>query len=88
MRGHAIRVLVLVIIFTTFLAPAGGNLTALDQEPRLVMEIHIQRDGDALWNLSMRFNLSSRNETAAFNRLAERFKSGDANFGFSINTFR
>ncbi|MFB6253886.1 MAG: helix-turn-helix transcriptional regulator [Halobacteriaceae archaeon] len=88
MRGHAIRVLLLILIFPAFLVPAGGNLSAVDQEPRLVIEIHIQQDGDALWNISMHFNLSSRNETAAFDRLAKRFKSGEANFGFSINTFR
>jgi hypothetical protein len=49
--------------------------------------IELQPDGDAHWNISARYALEDANDSAAFTRLAERFKARETDNGFSLDVF-
>ncbi|WP_135827468.1 helix-turn-helix transcriptional regulator [Halorussus halobius] len=51
------------------------------------MYVTVRENGDARWNVTARFALEDGNETAAFRELAQEYKGGNANVGFTRDTF-
>ena len=55
-----------------------------------VTEIYLAPDpgGDARWTVSLRYNLSSEADRAAFDRYGRAFEAGDAGVGLDVDFFR
>jgi hypothetical protein len=51
------------------------------------MYVSIREDGNARWNVTARFVLRDDNETEAFRRLADEYRNGNADVGFTRETF-
>ena len=51
------------------------------------IEIELEQNGDAHWNVTTRFPLSNENETEAFRQVAEDFESGGLDTEFSTDIF-
>jgi hypothetical protein len=66
-----------------------GPSTARIDSPNLT-EIHVAPDpgGDARWAVSVRYDLSSETDRAAFDRYGRRFEAGDADVGLDADFFR
>ncbi|SEH38401.1 hypothetical protein SAMN05192561_101362 [Halopenitus malekzadehii] len=62
------------------------QIADLDVRSRTVFEIDLQSDRDARWTVTVRYVLTDDNETAAFERIAGRFGSGDV--GPSADLYR
>lgn len=82
--------------------PSTDGSTASADRPALVgpspariaspnlTEIHVAPDpgGDARWSVSVRYDLSSETDRAAFDRYGRRFEAGDADVGLDADFFR
>lgn len=88
MRCAALLVAFLVVACT--LSGVAGA-TAPPPEiggPSTEFHVHLEPDGDARWEVEMTYQLDSENETAAFQRFADRFKAGEVNATPDIAFFR
>ena len=67
-------------------ADAGGAMqTTATPEPvaeNTTFTLQLQPDGDARWTITDRYALTDRNETAAFEGLAQRFVDGESEIGW------
>jgi len=94
MRQAALLVALLCVVAVPVAGAVGatGGLSAVQQDGPArngtEITINLQPDGDARWNVSARYQLDDENDTAAFGRVAEQFKSGETDNGFSIDVFR
>ena len=64
-----------------------GNATNVSVEDGTTMRIALRENGNAHWHVSTQFRLEDANETAAFERLAQEYRKGRADAGFSRETF-
>ncbi|WP_232686584.1 helix-turn-helix transcriptional regulator [Halobacterium zhouii] len=96
MRQVALLVAVVCVLAAPVVAAAdptsGQAARTLDLQESPDQEgvditIQLQPDGDARWNISARYALETANDSAAFARLAEQFKAGETNTGFSVGVF-
>jgi len=51
--------------------------TAGDSSVTQTLVVDLQRNGDARWTITKTFNITSRNDTDSFQRIAESFESGE-----------
>ena len=86
MRRTALVVSLVVLLLVPSMAatPVG----AAPQHDETVIEIQIQSNGDAVWTVSMRYNLTDENETAAFERIRSEYEAGTTDAGPSADLFR
>jgi len=79
-----------VVLALLLVLPLGavGPAAATPSHDGTTIEIEIQPNGDAVWTVAARYNLSTANDTAAFERLRSEFETGDANVGLSADLFR
>ncbi|WP_232703088.1 DUF7345 domain-containing protein [Halobacterium wangiae] len=94
MRQAALLVALVCVVAVPVAGAVGatGGQSAVQQDDLVTngteISIHLQPNGDARWNVSARYELDDENDTAAFGRVAERFKAGETDNGFSIGVFR
>jgi hypothetical protein len=67
-----------VLLGLVVAAGAAGPAAAQDGGEATVMHVSLQPSGDAQWTVSVRFVLEDQNETAAFDRLADEFVTGES----------
>jgi hypothetical protein len=81
MRSAAALLVVLALVASVLSGAAVAQSDA--PEPGgVTIDVHVQENGDARWNVSTRFALDTANETAAFERLAEDVEDGGDVPGF------
>ncbi len=73
--------LVLPLVSTV---PAAGTPT----HAGTTIDIQVQPDGDAVWTVQAQYNLTTANDTAAFERLRTEFEAGESQVGLSADLFR
>ena len=69
---------------TTSVNDTASNATVHDSTE---MYVSIRENGNARWNVTARFVLRDHNETEAFRRLADEYRNGNADVGFTRKTF-
>lgn len=86
MRRSALVVTLAVLLVLPLVTtvPAGAAPT----HAGTAIEIQVQPDGDADWTVEARYNLTTENDTAAFERLRAEFEAGESESGFSADLFR
>lgn len=67
-----------VLLGLVVVAGAAGPAAAQVDSESTVMQVSLQPSGDAQWTVSVRFVLEDENETAAFDRLADEFVTGES----------
>jgi hypothetical protein len=79
-----------LLILLAALSPGVGPATAAapDAAGGTTMTVAVQDDGDARWNVTMRFPLGDENETVAFRDLAAAYENGSARVGPGVATFQ
>lgn len=84
------RSLLAVGLVALLVAPllAGGTAGATPTHDETLIEIDIRPSGDAVWTVSAEYNLSSPNDTAAFERLRSEYEAGASDTGVSADVFR
>ena len=94
MRQAALLVALVCVIAVPAAGAVGatGGQSAVQQDDLTKngthVSIQLQPDGDARWNVSARYTLEGENDSAAFGRLADRFKAYETDNGFSVDVFR
>ena len=89
---------VLVVVLLSLLAVTGAAAQPAPFDARqdapvdsvsrpTTVTIELQQDGDARWNVTTRFPLTTENETAAFRRVADDFEKGRLDTTFSTDVF-
>jgi len=92
------RQVALALLALTLLVPAavtvgaqapgtGQSATAAPDPAGLTVAVHVQADGDAKWNVSVRYELADENETDSFASLLADYRNG-ADVGPSADVFR
>jgi hypothetical protein len=61
---------------------------APDSNPRTVMQVFLQDDGDARWHVEVHYRLDEANETTAFERIGQEYETGESDVGVSADLFR
>ncbi|GGM58007.1 hypothetical protein J2752_001068 [Halarchaeum rubridurum] len=87
MRHAALLVLAVALLATV--VPAGTAVAQSDSAPSdgaVVLGAHVQSDGDARWQVSVRYVLNDSAERDGFERVASDFAAGDV--GPSVTPFR
>ena len=96
MRQVALLVAVVCVLVAPVVAATGSTTGTAAQTAGLQddvtkegvdITIQLQPDGDARWNISATYALENSNDSAAFTRLAERFKAHETDNGFSLDVF-
>ncbi len=83
--SRAVLLLSLLLLSTVAAAPAIAALEQADSTPQTADDdavsqtivIDLQENGDARWTITKTYNLTSRNETEAFDDLASDFEDGE-----------
>jgi len=96
MRWLVVFVGLLSLTMSTPVALAGtpgGPATLSATQPAVdstgtTIDVSVRTSGDAQWNISKRYVLETDNDSAAFQKLGDRFEAGDADTGFTIDAFR
>lgn len=89
MRFRAARLAVVVFLLGWSLGAFGigpGTAEAATSQG-VVLEVDVQENGDAIWTVTARYTLETRNETRAFDRLIEDYRAGE-DVGPSVTVFR
>lgn len=84
-------VLLAILALTTIVAglQAGvGTAATPTEDTRVLMTVDVQETGDAIWTVTVRYELRSANETAAFDALAADFEANRTDDGPQLETFR
>jgi uncharacterized membrane protein len=93
-----------LVVLPVILGPIAGTSVAAAQtatpddstatpgierpDPHTIITIDVRANGDARWKVTSLFVVETANETAAFEDLARSIENGNADFGYSVNTFR
>ncbi|MEE6209722.1 hypothetical protein U3A55_06100 [Salarchaeum sp. III] len=77
-QAALILALVALLVAPAALSGAAGAQSATPEPSGTTVAIHLQADGDARWNVSVRYNLSGANETTAFESLLADYRNGAA----------
>ena len=64
----------------------SGQL-GVDPDPETTMTVHLQRDTDARWVVTTRYELDTANETRAFETVAREFEDGSLDTGLDAALF-
>ncbi|WP_049967998.1 DUF7345 domain-containing protein [Haloferax prahovense] len=62
-------------------APLVTQQTSLERSPRTEISIRVRDDRSADWRIEMRYELETRNETAAFEEFAQEYEQGTTDVG-------
>lgn len=84
-------VLLAALALTTIVAglqTGVGTAATPGEDTRVLMTVDVQESGDARWTVTVRYDLQSANETAAFDELAADFEANRTDDGPQIQTFR
>jgi len=57
-------------------------------DPKTVIAVRLQENGDAVWTIRSRFRVNTSNESAAFDELVANVRSGRASVGYSRALFQ
>jgi hypothetical protein len=74
-------------VSATNATPVNGTESNATVRDGTEMYVSIREDGDARWNVTARFVLRDDNETEAFRKLADDYRNGNADVGFTRKTF-
>lgn len=69
-------------------APAAAQSEDTPPPDRTVVDVKIAANGDARWTVITYFEVDSKSDREAFQRLAERFESGEAEVTYDLAIFR
>ena len=84
-RIAAALLVLLVAVVPLSVAAGAGMQTTATPEPvteNTTFSLQLQADGDARWTITDRYALTDRNETDAFEGLAQRFVDGESEVGW------
>lgn len=88
MRTPAVILTVLVLATVAGLQGAVGTAESVSESPGIQLSIDVQESGDAVWTVTARYELTSRNETEAFEALLAEFEANETSDGPQIHPFR
>jgi len=74
-----------VLLCVACAVPAGA---AAAPSSTTTIDVYLEADGDARWDVSVRYPLGSEHERSAFRELGARFERGDADTTISVDPFR
>ncbi|MFB6106918.1 MAG: helix-turn-helix transcriptional regulator [Halobacteriaceae archaeon] len=87
MRSQVVLVAILAVALLALpVAPAGAQTAGGASSGDVTITVRVASDGDAHWTVSTAYPLRTENESAAFDRLAAEYESGES-VGFSSTTF-
>lgn len=93
MRGGSLVAALLVALLTVAVlavpaAPAAAQDDGSAPATRTVVTIQLLGNGDARWNVTTYVEINSSGDREAFDRMADRFKAGEASVAYDLETFR
>lgn len=88
MRTRAVILAVLLLTTVAGLHGAVGTAGSVDEGPRIQIGIDVAESGDAVWTVTARYELTSTNETEAFDALVAEFEANETTDGPQLTPFR
>ncbi|GAA0648479.1 helix-turn-helix transcriptional regulator [Salarchaeum japonicum] len=85
-QAALIFALVALLVAPAAVSGVAGAQSATPEPSGTTVAVHLQADGDARWNVSVRYALSDANETAAFESMLADYKNG-ADVGPTVDVF-
>ncbi|POG56740.1 helix-turn-helix transcriptional regulator [Haloferax marisrubri] len=69
-------------------APLVAQQSSLERSPQTEISIRVRADRSADWRIEMRYELETRNETAAFEEFAQEYEQGTTDVGPDVAFFQ